>query len=111
MNKDQIVSDIIKYSIGVLLGLITPYIKRFFHKTELFKCTFKHPKISEGPQFREVNFSKRFGKTYKSDCPWFDLDKIKGFENFKHPYCPFGENIKQINDRSVGICPFSNAKI
>lgn len=114
MSQDpniSILSELLKYSIGFVSGLITPFVKRFFHKSESFKCAFKHPKIFEELQYREVKFYKRFGKTYKSDCPWFSLNKIKGFENFDHPYCPFGQDIQQINNTKLGKCPFSNMKI
>ena len=114
MAEDQSASLIDKLIVPMviyILGIVTPSIKRFFYKPESFKCAFKHPKIFEEPQYREVRFYKRFGKTYKSDCPWFGLDKIKGYEKFKHPYCPFGQNVKQIENIKVGSCPFSNIKI
>lgn len=114
MSQDQsisIFSELLKYFIGFILGLITSIIKRFVHKTESYKCVFKHPTIFEDPKYREVKFTKQFGKTNSSDCPWFKLDKIRGYENYKHPYCPFGQDIQQINDRKIGKCPFSNIKI
>lgn len=111
MNEEQIVSDIIKLTIGAVLATIGSKIRRFYNNTESHKCAFKHPQIIEAAQYREVKFSKRFNKTYKSDCPWFDLGKIKGFENHKHPYCPFGQNVQEVENRSVGVCPFSNVKL
>ncbi|MDQ7815588.1 MAG: hypothetical protein RDU14_01020 [Melioribacteraceae bacterium] len=106
MDWEKIIFLIIGAAVTQLANIFFVPIKKFFRSEDTEECVFKHPEVYEQPSAKEVTVYKRFRKTQKVKCPWFNRRSEKVFENKKYLICPFGKTITDKENLKGGVCRF-----
>ena len=92
-----IIGSAITESINIIFA---PCKNWAFNKTK-DSCKFIFPYQPLTGTYRDIEITKRFGKTIHISCPWFRKREQRKINNKTYLYCPFGEG-----ENKGGKCPF-----